>query len=92
MSREVYRTFPEQISVREAKVDGQVLVTTMYDARAVRKRELAALYAHRWHVELDIRKAQMCSCVVERTCLSTMKERICRTPGRCSNCSACSRL
>jgi hypothetical protein len=55
MSREVYRAFPEQISVREAKVDGQVLVTTMCDARAVRKRELAALYAHRWHVELDIR-------------------------------------
>jgi Transposase DDE domain len=55
MSVEQYRGFPEQILVREAKVDGQVLVTTMHNARAVPKRELAALYARRWHIELDIR-------------------------------------
>lgn len=55
MTREQYRAFPEQITVREVKVDGQVLVTTMLDARTVRKKELAALYARRWHVELDIR-------------------------------------
>ncbi len=30
--------------------------------------------------------------VVDSTCFNTMKDRICRTPGRCSNCSACSRL
>jgi Transposase DDE domain len=55
MSRQQYRAFPERLSVREASVDGQVLVTTMLDARAVRRGELAALYARRWHVELDIR-------------------------------------
>jgi hypothetical protein len=55
MSLEQYRAFPEQILVREARVDGQVLVTTMHNARAVPKRELAALYARRWHIELDIR-------------------------------------
>ncbi|MGC2460771.1 MAG: IS4 family transposase [Steroidobacteraceae bacterium] len=55
MSREQYRAFPEQLSVREAKVDGQVLVTTMLNAPQVRKSELASLYARRWHVELDIR-------------------------------------
>ena len=55
MSREQYGAFPEQLSVREAKVDGQVLVTTMLNAPRVRKSELAALYARRWHVELDIR-------------------------------------
>ncbi len=55
MSLEQYRGFPEQILVREAKVDGQVLVTTMHNARAVPKRELVALYARRWHIELDIR-------------------------------------
>jgi len=55
MSLEQYRAFPKQILVREAKVDGQVLVTTMQNARAVPKRELAALYARRWHIELDIR-------------------------------------
>jgi hypothetical protein len=55
MSLEQYRAFPKEILVREAKVDGQVLVTTMQNARAVPKRELAALYARRWHIELDIR-------------------------------------
>jgi hypothetical protein len=55
MSREEYRAFAAQILMREAKVDGQVLVTTMHNARAVPKAELAALYARRWHIELDIR-------------------------------------
>ncbi len=55
MSLEQYRGFPEQILVREAQVDGQLLVTTMQNARAVPKSELSALYARRWHIELDIR-------------------------------------
>jgi hypothetical protein len=55
MSLEQYRGFAEEILMREAKVDGQVLVTTMHNARAVPKGELAALYARRWHIELDIR-------------------------------------
>jgi hypothetical protein len=55
MSLEQYRAFPKHILVREAKIDGQVLVTTMHNARAVSKSELSALYARRWHIELDIR-------------------------------------
>jgi hypothetical protein len=55
MSREEYRAFPEQLTVRETKVAGHLLVTTMLDARAVCKSELARLYAQRWHVELDLR-------------------------------------
>jgi hypothetical protein len=55
MSLEQYRAFPDQILVREVKVDGRVLVTTMHNARAVPKAELTALYARRWHIELDIR-------------------------------------
>ncbi len=50
-----YEAFPEELTVREVQVDGQVLVTTMLDARKVRKSELSELYARRWHVELDIR-------------------------------------
>ena len=41
--------------MREVKVDGRVLVTTMVNARQVPKDELFNLYACRWHVELDIR-------------------------------------
>jgi hypothetical protein len=55
MSLRQYRSFPKELTVREVKVGGQILVTTMLDARAVRKGELSDLYAHRWHVELDIR-------------------------------------
>lgn len=55
MSLEQYRAFPEQLRVREAKVHGQVLVTTLLKPRTVTKSELAMLYARRWNVELDIR-------------------------------------
>lgn len=70
MSREQYRAFPEQLSVREAKVDGQVLVSTMLNARQVRKSELAALYARRWHVELDIRNIKTTLGMEVLRCLS----------------------
>ena len=55
MSAEQYAGFPDQLTVREVKVDHQVLVTTMLKHRAVSKDELSALYAHRWDVELDLR-------------------------------------
>jgi hypothetical protein len=70
MSREQYQGFPQQITVREVRVDGQVLVTTMLDARQVRKRELAELYARRWHVELDIRNIKTTMGMEVLRCLS----------------------
>ena len=55
MTQEHYETFPDELSVREVKVDGQILVTTMLDHRRVRKAELSRLYGLRWNVELDLR-------------------------------------
>ena len=55
MTPEHYQRFPDKLTVREVKVDGRVLVTTMIHARQVPKGELFELYACRWHVELDIR-------------------------------------
>ena len=55
MMPEQYQSFPDELTVREVKVDGRVLVTTMVNARQVPKGELYDLYACRWHVELDIR-------------------------------------
>ena len=55
MSPQQYQAFADELTVREVKVDGRVLVTTMLDARQVRKGELFDLYACRWHVERDIR-------------------------------------
>lgn len=50
-----YAAFPDELTVREVKVDGQILVTTLIDHRKVRKGELDQLYARRWNVELDLR-------------------------------------
>jgi hypothetical protein len=55
MSLQQYQAFPDELTVREVKVGGRVLVTTMLDAHQVCKGELSDLYACRWHVELDIR-------------------------------------
>jgi hypothetical protein len=55
MSRAQYRAMPEQITLREVKVGGRVLVTTLRDPRAVSKTQLDKLYQRRWHVELDLR-------------------------------------
>lgn len=55
MTREQYKAFPDELTMREAKVGGRVLVTTMLDQRSVRKGELNHLYQRRWNVELDIR-------------------------------------
>jgi len=55
MTPEQYACFPDQITLREAKVDHQVLVTTLLDQRRVGKDDLSQLYARRWNVELDLR-------------------------------------
>ncbi len=55
MTQEQYQCFPDEILVREAQVNGQILVTTLLRPRTVCKRELSRLYAERWNVELDLR-------------------------------------
>jgi hypothetical protein len=50
-----YAAYPDELTVREIKVDGRVLVTTMLDPRKTKKRDLSDLYVQRWHVELDFR-------------------------------------
>jgi hypothetical protein len=55
MTPEQFAAFPEALTVREVKVEGRVLVTTLLDHREVSKGELDELYGQRWHVELDLR-------------------------------------
>lgn len=55
MTSEQYAHLPEGITLREVKVKGQMLVTTMLDHRRVSKPNLSALYAQRWNIELDLR-------------------------------------
>ena len=55
MTPEEYATCPDELTVRELKSDGRILVTTMLDPRRTRKKDLSNLYLRRWHVELDFR-------------------------------------
>jgi hypothetical protein len=55
MTAEQFAAFPEALTVREVKVDGRVLETTLLDHCDVSKGELNELYGQRWHAELDLR-------------------------------------
>jgi len=55
MNQQDYAAFPEKIILREVKVGGKILVTTLRHPHEVSKSELSDLYAMRWNVELDLR-------------------------------------
>ena len=46
---------PECLTVRQLKVAGRILVTTLTDAATVSVQEVDALYSRRWQVEVDLR-------------------------------------
>jgi hypothetical protein len=50
-----YQAAPNSTIIRECKVDGKILITTMICPKVVHKDELKSLYKKRWSVELDIR-------------------------------------
>lgn len=54
MSPEDYATAPKTVRLREVRVGGRVLVTTLRDERQVHKYELDALYHRRWNIELNL--------------------------------------
>ncbi len=55
MTAEQYAEVPATLTVRELRVGGKTLVTTLLSAKQVPKNELKSLYRQRWHVELDFR-------------------------------------
>jgi hypothetical protein len=55
MTPEQYEVFPDELAVREAKVGGRVLVTTIFEHRKTTKKNLSELYLQRWQIELDFR-------------------------------------
>jgi Transposase DDE domain len=63
-----YQALPETLTVRELRVHVAVpgwrtqdvtVVTTLLDARAYPKADVAELYRARWHVELDLRSIKV---------------------------------
>lgn len=73
MTPQQYRAFPKELTVREVKVSGQVLVTTMLDVHQVHKTELSELYARRWQVELDLRNIKTTLGVNVLRCLTPQR-------------------
>ena len=55
MRQEDYDSSPDILTIRELKIKGKVLITTLLSAKAFPKHELKALYKKRWHIELDLR-------------------------------------
>jgi len=55
MTQEAYDSAPDTLTVRELKIKGKVLVTTLLSAGEFPRHELSAFYKKRWHVEVDLR-------------------------------------
>ena len=55
ISEEEFDQAPEALALREFKVKGKIMVTTMMCHNHYGKQDLAALYKSRWNVELDLR-------------------------------------
>lgn len=55
MTVEAYAQAPDRLAVRELRVGGKTLVTTLVCAKQAPRNELKSLYRQRWHVELDLR-------------------------------------
>jgi hypothetical protein len=68
MTQEIYDAYPNQISVREFKVNGKVYVTTLLKHKKYHKKELAKIYEIRWQLEINLKsiketmKMDMLSC------------------------------
>ncbi len=46
---------PQWLTVREVRVAGRTLVSTLLDPKEVAKQQLHELYVQRWNIELDLR-------------------------------------
>lgn len=55
MDRETWQKIPDEITVRELRVGGRTIITTLLDHKEVHKKEVGELYQQRWQVEVDLR-------------------------------------
>lgn len=70
MSEEHYCAYPDEITVREVKVDKKILVTTFLSPRKTPKAALDELFWQRWNVELDLRNIKTTLGMENFSCLS----------------------
>jgi hypothetical protein len=70
MSQETFDSMPETLTVRELKVKGKILITTLCCPVAATKEALKNLYKSRWNIELDIRHIKTTMGMDTLSCLS----------------------
>lgn len=70
MSQADYERAPDSLTVRELRIGGKTLVTTLLDPKQTTKADLKRLYASRWHVELDLRNIKTTLEMERLSCLS----------------------
>ena len=55
MTQEQYDSAPDTLKIRELKVGGKILITTLLCPKMTPKSELKTLYKRRWEIEVDFR-------------------------------------
>jgi len=55
MDKDTYEEMPSEITVRETKTKGIVIVSTFLDPQMTKRSELAELYTQRWLIEVDLK-------------------------------------
>lgn len=55
MDNDTYEKYPEEIKLREFKVDGNIYITTLLDHKKYHKEALANTYKLRWQVEISLK-------------------------------------
>ena len=55
MSKKEFDAKPKEITIRELKRGGKLLITTMLSAQKTSAKSIQGLYKHRWQIEVDFR-------------------------------------
>jgi IS4 transposase len=59
MDAPTYASMPQSLGMREVRVGGWTLVSTLTEVSDLNKQELHSLYRQRWNIELDIRSIKV---------------------------------
>lgn len=55
MSKDEFKNKPKEFTIRELKVAGRILITTMLCSKTVSSKVIKDLYKQRWQIEVDFR-------------------------------------
>jgi IS4 transposase len=55
MDESMYRQMPDTLTMREIKINGKVITTTLLNPKEVTRKEIGELYTKRWLIEVDFR-------------------------------------